>query len=628
MMNHSTPHDDTLDSRETNETNDAALEQRLHAYFAARADSTPAIDPLWGRLASQLDERTPMKQAATRAGNVAVAPVSQPLDDGADDKQPDMQPTPIQAPHLKRLGHSQRSTSRFARIASSVATLAAVLFVTLGAVALFRWQSDMNRTTGNVIRSGQLTWRKITLPPGVKLSEDISVTYNNLSATATNVALSSPTIVSLTPLPNTSLYVAQSDGDTAYICQTTISTERVSFWRTRDGGRHWTRLPTLTRVAVLGCSITIDKNNPLNVVATIYHGVVQARSRIRQQYTVRISPSHAGATVSTLHQEDVSATLENDNAMYALFAGSSRWQTIGVMPGDRLDGLVSAGNRYYALWATVANSKQYMPTDSLFESTDQMRSWHEVDKGIIPAPPASITEGGATIIRSGDGVQSIWAQPTSNGEMLALTYSGRLWISADQGAHWSRISYPAIPPASQLPTPPGANINLGEPIDGLVWVAQPTIGQTPHHCAQVPHSSSSLCDHTAVVGQPFHICALVLHDEPITFNSAPMYCSTDSGQHWTRRPQPTAGKTPRGGPQFEMPVVLLANGALIAWDVHLIFLLPGDDTAIHSGTLLGTIPSPVNENSIPAGGLGVTTTGATFWQQHDGQTVYVSQYRL
>ncbi|HLY32856.1 MAG TPA: hypothetical protein VKQ36_17665, partial [Ktedonobacterales bacterium] len=410
-----------------------------------------------------------------------------------------------------------------------------------------------------------------SLPPGVKLTMDVQIPYNNVEATATNVALSSPTVETGIELPNTSLYVAPSDGDVAYICQT-LPSHGVRFWRTRDAGQHWAQLPTIFDSSSLGCLLTIDQNNPLTIIARL----LPARS-------LAYPPNY-----------------------YALVAGATRWQQLGSAPysyvptgapvsaGDSaygyLDALVSVGNTYYAIWTTISPSGAY-PIARLFVSTDQMRSWHEVNLSIL----THSQEGQAGVT----GIQNIWAQPNSGGALLAQTYTGALWITHDEGAHWQRIAFSWIPPVSQLTPSSGAQTVEGSSTT-QVWVQQP------------------------IAGRPFRICVLVLNEEGGPNNGPPLYCSRDSGKTWKLRPQPI---TPDGIPTV-FPTIMLPTGALLAWNLGTIYLLTGDSGSAQSGHAIGSIPTPSKPNNILVGQLGVTATGVTFWQPLDAQTVYVSQWRV
>lgn len=275
-----------------------------------------------------------------------------------------------------------------------------------------------------------------------------------------------------------------------------------------------------------------------------------------------------------------------------LVAGATAWQPTGQF----MRSFSGWDGEYFGI--TTGATPQSV--SHLYRSTDGMRTWHKVDAPLI-------AESLATAKRLKDqgtgGVAEVWVQPVT-GELLAQTVDGVLWSSADRGQTWASIALPALPPASELTPAPGETQFTVKPGAAVVVVGAP------------------------VANRPFTLCALVLDQTLTVLNVAPLYCSTDSGQTWVRRPRPAVSVTSGKPAQFELPDAMLADGSLLAWDVQTLYALPGNNTQALAAHALGTIPSPPDPNSIPAGMLGVTPDGAVFWQPQDPRTVYVAQYTL
>jgi hypothetical protein len=144
-------------------------------------------------------------------------------------------------------------------------------------------------------------------------------------------------------------------------------------------------------------------------------------------------------------------------------------------------------------------------------------------------------------------------------------------------------------------------------------------------------SEGGATDAIAIVQQPsgnkpFTLCALVFDQTTIAYNVAPFYCSTDSGQTWTRRPR-TAVEWGNGKPAtFELPQLMLSDGSLLAWDVRTLSVFPGNNPTAAEAHVIGTIPTPLNPNNIPGGAASPIPGGAALWQPHDPQTLYVAMY--
>ena len=126
--------------------------------------------------------------------------------------------------------------------------------------------------------------------------------------------------------------------------------------------------------------------------------------------------------------------------------------------------------------------------------------------------------------------------------------------------------------------------------------------------------------------KPFTLCAMVFDQTAIAYNVAPFYCSTDSGQSWTRRPR-TAVEWGNGKPAtFELPQLMLSDGTLLAWDVRTLSVFPGNNASAAAAHVIGTIPTPLNPDNIPGGQASPIPGGAVLWQPHDPQTLYVAVY--
>jgi hypothetical protein len=186
--------------------------------------------------------------------------------------------------------------------------------------------------------------------------------------------------------------------------------------------------------------------------------------------------------------------------------------------------------------------------------------------------------------------------------MLTQTFDGVLWRSVDHGQTWARILLPSLPPASELTPPPGELLWDHGPTDAIAIVQRPT------------------------GNKPFTLCAMVFDQTTITFNVAPFYCSTDSGQSWIRRPR-TAVEWGNGKPAtFELPQLMLSDGTLLAWDVRTLSVFPGNNASAAAAHVIGTIPTPLNPDNIPSGEASPIPGGAVLWQPHDPQTLYVAMY--
>jgi photosystem II stability/assembly factor-like uncharacterized protein len=552
-----TPHDP--DSGEQYDPADHALEARLVAHLRTHVIAPWDGETFWEQLAPRLEPRV-----AVETDTVAPSPDTPLRRRGTTVIVPD----DIPAPPAHAGPQHARDARRPRRAINNLLTVAAVLALCLSAFALFHQLSEQQLGKGGVVQRGELAWRRVTLPPGVVLTNGEGVTMTNGSGT--------PIIsgaVKNSPTPNATLQVTPANGNIAYICQLTGEADpRV--WRTTDAGQHWIALPDLPVSGAFDyCYLKFDANNPLTVIANL------ARDQ-------RDNASHL--------------------SVFALFDGATHWQSLD--PSQSVQLVASWRNIYYgtgnlnpkAPTTPDPNGKpQDQPQQHIYESTDQMRTWHELNDATLIAEnlaSAEKTTGFGLI-----GALALWVQPNT-GEMLAQTTDGVLWRSGDHGQHWERILLPSLPPASELTPTPGEMLWDHGATDAIAFVQQPT------------------------GNKPFTLCALVLDQTTIAYNVAPFYCSTDSGQSWTRRPR-TAVEWGNGKPAtFELPWLMLSDGTLLAWDVRTLSVFPGNNSSAAAAHVIGTIPAPLNPGNIPGGVASPIPGGAALWQPHDLQTLYVATY--
>jgi hypothetical protein len=140
-----------------------ALEAGLRTYFAAQSGEPPHPEEFWQRLAPHLGPRTP-----------PAAAVAKHSDPSRMDERYPKSPLVNDHPRLQAYRYAGHS-DRLRRWLSTTASLVAVVLICLAAVALFSRFAPQDRT-GKAIKSGQLVWRQVTLPPGVVLRDGTGVT--------------------------------------------------------------------------------------------------------------------------------------------------------------------------------------------------------------------------------------------------------------------------------------------------------------------------------------------------------------------------------------------------------------------------------------------------------------------
>ncbi len=119
---------------------------------------------------------------------------------------------------------------------------------------------------------------------------------------------------------------------------------------------------------------------------------------------------------------------------------------------------------------------------------------------------------------------------------------------------------------------------------------------------------------------------MVFDQTAIAYNVAPFYCSTDSGQTWTRRPR-TAVEWGNGKPATSSSRnCCLSDGTLLASDVRTLSIFPGNNSSAPAAHVIRTIPTPLDPDNIPGGQASPIPGGAVLWQPHDPQTLFVAVY--
>src|SRR5262249_23104595 len=241
--------------------------------------------------------------------------------------------------------------------------------------------------------------------------------------------------------------------------------------------------------------------------------------------------------------------------IWVFFDGASQWQPMSQP-------VLEFASSHGAYFATRNLPYQNAFQTHLYISTDQMRSWREIDASLIAE---NVAAGKRLKLTSEIGVEHIWAHPAT-GELLAQTYDGVLWRSGDSGTTWSQVALPKAPPNSEWTPTPGETINEASQAGAAYVYVQQPVGY-----------------------EAFTLCALVLDQNQnlIMLNPVPLYCSKDSGKTWLQRPRPTVAVGNGKPDQFELPWAMLSNGALLAWDVRTISMMAGYEPELVSGHILG-----------------------------------------
>jgi hypothetical protein len=200
--------------------------------------------------------------------------------------------------------------------------------------------------------------------------------------------------------------LAQSDGETAYLCE--LANGQAQVWATHDRAVHWTvagGVPVASDVAE--CYITVDALQPRQALLRTYAPDGQCCAKYTGE--IRIYLTTDGGATWTPRDAPAEAT--------PLFYE-----------------LVTLGGVSYAVAGTRPHSRCSDCYGALYLSKDSMRTWSRIDGDIF-------VRNGYVSQRF---VSTFWLGAT--GELLtqvtnnsgASTYE--LWRSSDQGAHWSKMS--------------------------------------------------------------------------------------------------------------------------------------------------------------------------------------------
>jgi hypothetical protein len=291
-----------------------------------------------------------------------------------------------------RAGTSPPTENTPRRLLGSLAAVAAVLALTLGAALLLS-----SGPRPGVVTSAQPTptrtpaimngWTQATLPAGFTLS-------------------------------GPSLAIAPSDGNTVYACVTAQDAKQQSkrgisvnqIWVTHDRGAHWSHLTDPPGTPANQCFLQVDVLDP---------GIVVAWGRSIPLYS---TPPVGTPPILGAQGGGGFAAITLD--------GGHTWEqrTGDAAPGGTYE-LATANGTTYAVRCCPSDPAS---AERLTVSHDAMRSWSPID---------------AAIVAAGQGVSDFFYRPDT-GELLAdafdvNTLDRHLWRSADGGSHWSRLPSPA-----------------------------------------------------------------------------------------------------------------------------------------------------------------------------------------
>jgi len=201
--------------------------------------------------------------------------------------------------------------------------------------------------------------------------------------------------------------LAQSDGDTAYLCN--LANGQAQVWATHDRAAHWTvagSVPVASDVAE--CYLIVDALQPQQALLRTY------------------APDHRCC-----------GQYSGEIRTYLTSNGGAMWVTRGS-PSDVtpiFTSLATLDGVSYALAHTRPHSSCGDCYSALFMSKDHMLTWTRIDSGLF------LQQSGRTT----RDVERFWLG--SSGELLAEGTSNRagatleFWRSSDQGAHWIPIEF-------------------------------------------------------------------------------------------------------------------------------------------------------------------------------------------
>lgn len=184
------------------------------------------------------------------------------------------------------------------------------------------------------------------------------------------------------------LQVANSDGKIAYACavpgnQTQTGRPRVVV--THDGGASWAYAANIPVTWYSCVQLVVDMLDPSVVVAADDFGGPQE----------------------------------------VTFDGGQSWQLLPLPTQQAVLRLATRGDYAYALIQVPENGGASASV-ILAESSDHLRTWHEIDGNLAPR-----------------NLRQFWLNP-GNGALMLQTYESGLWTSTDDGASWRQMTIPAI----------------------------------------------------------------------------------------------------------------------------------------------------------------------------------------
>jgi hypothetical protein len=193
------------------------------------------------------------------------------------------------------------------------------------------------------------------------------------------------------------LAVAPSDGETAYACAALGTQPNPRVIVTHTGGAFWAYITNIPATWGACARLTVDLLNPSVVVAEGDFGGPQE----------------------------------------VTYDGGRTWQPLALPAQQEVAQFATVGNRMYAL-INVPSSDGSSLITVLAESTDHLRTWHEIDGTLRNA-----------------NLRQLWVNP-GDGALMLRTYDTGLWTSTDDGATWMHIDVPSVVPVDYAVQQPSA----------------------------------------------------------------------------------------------------------------------------------------------------------------------------
>jgi hypothetical protein len=282
------------------------------------------------------------------------------------------------APERARRSQRRTSHTRSAQLWVALGSVAAVLALSIGFVAVFASHRGLPATATPVV----------TPVPTLPL-----VHSDNLSWHQWNLPADFPDIATADVYTEVHLgAAAQRSGNIAYACQ--VDTQYVktpTVWTSTNAGASWSVItPPHVPGNLYTCSIQVDLNDARTLIASFL------------------------------------PTGEDRWTNYVSFDEGQSWSKPASLqePGDPntpcvADStyLMSARGKYF-IWCNLVNQQS-----RLYVSSDRMKTWT-----LLAVPVANATD-------------EVQVNP-STGEIFEWQSDGRFWSSRDDGAHWTPIRYP------------------------------------------------------------------------------------------------------------------------------------------------------------------------------------------